>query len=120
MKKENVIMEKTYKYAVDIAKSYWWMVKTKKEYVASKQLFRSGTSVGANVEEAQEAQSMADFISKMSIALKEACESRFWLRLICDSDIVTRDQLKHLFDQVNEIIPILKSIIISSKKNKNK
>ena len=79
---ENVIENKSFEFAIRIVKLYKHLSNAKKEYVLSKQLLRSGTSIGANVAEAQQAQSRADFVSKMSIALKETVETKYWLRLL--------------------------------------
>ena len=86
------------------------------EYVISKQLLRSGTSIGANVNEAGSAQSRKDFISKMSIALKEAKETRYWLLLISESKLISKD-LSGLLNEAEEIIKIISKIIITSKNN---
>lgn len=111
----NPIREKSYTFAVDIVRFCLKMQEAKREYVVTKQLLKSGTSVGANVEEAQQPQSRADFISKMSIALKEAYESRFWLRLIRDTGLATLQEMGTLFEQIDEIIRLLVTITTSSK-----
>ena len=85
-KKPNVIIDKTYKFALDIINIYRQMLK-QNEFVLSKQLVRAGTSIGANAEEATAAQSRKDFISKMSISSKEARETNYWLRLLRDSQL---------------------------------
>jgi len=113
MKVENPILEKSYFFALAImtlAKA----IRQKKEYDLASQLWRSGTSVGANVEEAQAAQSRADFRSKMSIAAKEARESRYWLRLSHDGNILPKAQVAGLIDESEELIRILTSIVKSS------
>jgi four helix bundle protein len=113
MKEENVILEKSYSFALqimNIAKA----IREKKEYDLASQLWRSGTSIGANVEEAQAAQSRADFKSKMSIAAKEARESRYWLRLTRDGKVLPVAQVAPLIDDAEEIIRILTSIVKSS------
>ena len=97
--KENIIQEKSKVFAVRIVKFYKYLCDEKKEYVLSKQILRSGTSIGANVRESKNAQSKADFISKMSIALKEADETAYWIELLTES----------------EIIKILSAIVKSSK-----
>ena len=84
----NMIEEKSILFAVKIIKLCKWLSKEKKEYVVSKQLLRSGTSIGANVAEAQQAQSGADFIAKNSITLKEAAETKYWLRLLKEADYI--------------------------------
>ncbi len=83
----------------------------------SKQLIRSGTSIGANLQESQSAQSTADFIHKLEIALKEAKETKYWLSLINSSKIVTEDRLISLINEINELIKILSTIIIKKKQN---
>lgn len=111
--KENVIRQKIYEFALQIIGLHRAIVKTN-EYVISKQLLRSGTSVGANVEEAQAAQSRADFISKMSIASKEARESCYWLRLLRDSKTIKQSEADALLDKAESIVNILTSIVKSS------
>jgi len=114
---ENVVKEKSYRFALDIAKFCKMLIEVKKEYVLSKQLMKSGTSVGANIREALHAESKADFIHKLSIALKEAHESHFWLEIIRDSGYALPNELQHLFVQVDEVISLLTSIIKSTKRN---
>lgn len=111
----NPIREKSYMFAVDIVRFCFKIQEKKREYVLTKQLLKSGTSVGANVEEAQQPQSRADFISKMSISLKEAYESRFWLRLIRDSSLAAAQEVEPFLEQVDEIIRILVAITMTSK-----
>lgn len=86
----------------------------------SRQLIRSGTSIGANVEEAQAAQSTADFISKLKIALKEARETRYWLRLLVATELVKEKRLIPLIDEANELMNIIGAIIVKTQKNKIK
>ncbi len=86
----------------------------------SRQLIRSGTSIGANVEESQAAQSTADFLSKLEIALKEARETRYWLRLIIASELVSENRLVPLLNETNELIKIIASIIVKTKGNRKK
>ena len=86
------------------------------KHILSKQLLRSGTSIGANVEEAQSGQSRADFISKMSIALKEARETHYWLRLLDAGEYVSKEKLTELLNESEELKKILAAIIVSSKK----
>ena len=112
MKEENLIKEKTYSFALEIVKLYRYLSAEKKEFVLSKQILRSGTSIGANIEEAQAAQSKKDFLSKISIANKEAKETLYWLRLLNDSDYIQNYHNKDvLFDEINSIINILTKII---------
>jgi four helix bundle protein len=113
MAKQNVIQEKSFRFALKIAKLCKDLRKNS-EFMASKQLFRSGTSIGANVEEALAGQSRKDFISKMSIALKEARESLYWLRLFQESQLVEGDY-KTLISEAKELILILASIVKTTK-----
>ena len=83
---ESIIAEKAYKFALEIVKAYKFLVNEKKEFVLSKQLLRAGTSIGANINEAISSQSKRDFIYRMGIALKEARETKYWLRLLKDSN----------------------------------
>jgi four helix bundle protein len=109
VQKQNIIQMKTFDFALKIVELCKTLQKSK-EYMASKQLFRSGTSIGANVEEALAAQSRKDFISKMSIALKEARETHYWLRLFQESQMV-EGNYKVRIDEIREIIRILTSIV---------
>ncbi|HAI98313.1 TPA: four helix bundle protein [Candidatus Peribacteria bacterium] len=113
----NPIRDKSYAFALHIVVFCKKLQQGQKEYVLSKQLLRSGTSVGANVEEAQKAQSKRDFASKCAIALKEAYESRFWLRLICDSGCSSRSETAPLSKDIEEIIRLLAAIVKSANKN---
>ena len=79
---KNIIVDKSFEFAIRVVNLYKYLCEKKNEYTLSKQLLRSGTSIGANVVEAQQAQSKADFISKISIALKEATETKYWLQLL--------------------------------------
>ena len=113
MKEENVILEKSYAFALEIialAKA----IRDKKEYDLASQLWRAGTSIGANVEEAQAAQSRADFRSKMGIAAKEARESHYWLRLTRDGKVLDSVKVSPLIDEIEAIKRILTSIVKSS------
>jgi len=107
--KENVIREKSFQFALGIIKLYQQLV-AEKEYVISKQLLKSGTSIGANVEEASAAQSKKDFLSKMSIASKEARESKYWLTLLQKSNLTTV-QVDFYINDVEAIISILTKIV---------
>lgn len=115
MKKENVIQTKSFDFALQII-ALFIQLKQEKEFVISKQLLKSGTSIGANVEEATAAQSRRDFISKMSIASKEARETRYWLRLLQKSDL-TRMDVSEWMISINEIVRILTSIVKTTQKN---
>jgi four helix bundle protein len=110
MKSENVVQIKSYDFALRIVKVYKYLSQDKKEFVLSKQLLRSGTSVGANIEEAIGGQSKADFFAKLTIAYKEARESKYWIRLLRDSDYLTIEQSDDLLKDVEELLKIVGSI----------
>ena len=117
--KENVLKDKSYQFAVKVVRFHKFIVENKREYTIAKQVLRSGTSIGANVEEANQAESKADFIHKLSIANKEANETRYWLRLLQDSDIVSKEDVS-LRSDCEELIRLLTAIIKSSKSNLKK
>ena len=110
MKSDNVVQNKSYDFALRIVKVYKYLSQEKKEFVLSKQLLRSGTSIGANIEEAIGGQSKADFFAKLTIAYKEARESKYWIRLLRDSDYLTIDQSDDLLKDVEELLKIIGSI----------
>lgn len=103
-KKENIVMNKSYVFALRIIKLYKHLVAEQKEYVLSKQVLRSGTAVGALVKEAEHAQSKADFINKMNIALKEANETEYWLMLLKDSDYLDEKSFLSIHADSSELI----------------
>ena len=107
---DNIIEIKTFDFAVRIVKLYKHLTEEKKEYVLSKQLLRCGTSIGANVSEAQRGQSKPDFNAKMNIALKEANETDYWLRLLYKTEYLTDKEYHSICHDINEIISILVSI----------
>ena len=113
MKEENIIVDKSYAFALEVIRLAK-LIREKREYDLASQLWRAGTSIGANVEEAQAAQSRADFRSKMAIAAKEARETSYWLRLTCDAKILDADQVKPLLDEIESIKRILTSIVKST------
>ena len=117
MQRENVIGTKTKSFAVRIIK-FCKILEEKREYIISKQLFRCGTSIGANVRESNNAQSKADFINKLSIALKEADETSYWLELLVESEIIDNNQYEELNKYLKEIIAILTSSIKTLKSKK--
>lgn len=110
--KQNIIVEKTFEFAVKIVKSVKKIQNEHKEYILTRQLLKAATSIGANVEEAIAGHSTADFIAKLTIAQKEARETKYWLRLISASNL--HDCEDHL-SELDEIIRILASIIITTK-----
>lgn len=115
MKSENIVLEKSFDFALSIIGLYRTLVENK-EYVLSKQLLRAGTSIGSNVEEAMAGQSKKDFIAKMSIASKEARETKYWLRLLDRSQLVKLDYNSHL-KASDEIIRIITAIVKTSQLN---
>jgi four helix bundle protein len=114
-----ILEEKTYAFALRIIKAYNFLT-SKNEYVLSKQLLRAGTSIGANCREATYAQSKMDFINKLSIALKEANETIYWLELLHDSDYIDDKSFNSIHDDGLEILKLLISIIKTSKENLQK
>jgi four helix bundle protein len=116
--KDNVIEKKSYSFAIRIIETYK-KLNEKKEYVLSKQLLRSGTSIGANVMEGLRAQSRKDFISKMNIALKEANETEYWIRLLIDSGYLTQDDNREILSECKEVCRILFSIVKTANDNLN-
>ena len=113
---DNVIENKSFDFAVRIVNLHKHLSAEKKEFVLSKQLLRSGTSIGANVSEAVRGQSKADFSAKMCIALKEAYESHYWIRLLYKTDFLTEQQFNSIENDVVELIKILSSICKTSTK----
>jgi four helix bundle protein len=119
---DNTIYNKSFEFAKRIVKLFKYLREIKKEFIISKQLLRCGTSIGANVNEAIAAQSKADFISKMSIASKEARETKYWIDLLIATDYLTKteDHVITLKNDIEEIIKILTSIVKTSQENLNK
>ena len=115
MKNDNVVELKSYAFAIRIVRLYQHLCVEKKEYVLSKQVLRCGTSIGANVEESICGQSRADFVSKLSIAYKEARETSYWLRLLKDTDYLTPYQFKNIHTDAEELCRIIGSILRSAK-----
>lgn len=120
MKQENIILSKSFEFSVSIVKLYKYLCDEKKEYILSKQLLRCGTSIGANINEAQAGQSKNDFISKMSIASKEAREAKYWVDLLIATGYLNIDDshVKSLANDTEEIIKLLTSIVKSTQANK--
>ena len=111
----SIIEDKSFQFAVRIVKLSKHLRSTKKEYTLSKQLLRSGTSIGANAAESQQAQSKADFISKLSISLKETTETKYWLRLLKATDYLSETEYQSIISYCIEIEKILVSILKTSK-----
>ena len=117
MKTENIIQTKTFAFAIRIVNTSKYLKHERNEFILSKQMLRSGTSIGANVEEVIGAQSKADFISKFSIAYKEARETSYWLRLLCATNYLSKEMSDSLIYDIEEICRIIGKIQISSKRN---
>ena len=109
------VEEKSFQFAVRIVKVYKHLVNVKKEFVLSKQLLRCGTSIGANISEAQQAQSRADFLAKLSISLKEASETNYWLRLLNATGFLSDPEFHSLITDCRELEKMLTAIIKTSK-----
>ena len=113
--KENIIKNKSFDFAVRIVKLNQYLCNNKKEFVLSKQILRSGTSIGANIHEAVGSESKKDFIHKLGIAVKEARETSYWLNLLKDSNYLPIDEFDRLNNLCDELIRILNSIILTTK-----
>lgn len=116
-RKENIVEIKSDQYSDRIVKMYQYLTSHRNEHVLSKQILRSGTSIGANVAESQSAQSDADFVSKMSIALKEANESLYWLKKLHKGSFITENEFNSMQADNVELIKLLTSIIKTKKGN---
>jgi four helix bundle protein len=112
--KNNIIVQKSYAFALQIIQLYKSLI-DRKEFVLSKQILRSGTSIGANIHEAVAGESKKDFVHKLGIAVKEARETSYWLNLLKDSDYITNDEFNRLNNSCDEIVRILNSIILTTK-----
>ncbi len=119
VKTNNIIQEKSFNFAIRIVNLYKHLCEEKKEFVLSKQILRSGTSIGANIEEAIGGQSDNDFLSKISIAYKEARETLYWLRLLLATSYLSQEQADSLINNIDEICKILGKIQITMKKIRN-
>ena len=118
MKDENIVKEKSFEFSVRIVNLYKHLTANKQEYVLSKQLLRSGTSIGANICEAEQAQSPSDFISKLSISLKESCESDYWLRLLHRTKYLNDKEFSSMITDCRDLTKLLTSSIKSIKNKK--
>ena len=114
------IEERSFDFAVRIVKLKDFLFENKKEYEIGRQILRSGISIGANVAEAQQAQSQADFLTKMNIALKECTETKYWLRLLKATKKLTEHEVKSIYDECVEIEKILYTIVRTTKNNLQK
>ncbi|HVX25889.1 MAG TPA: four helix bundle protein [Parafilimonas sp.] len=112
---KNVVATKSYAFAIRIINLYKFLIQDKKEFVLSKQLLRSGTAIGAFIKEAEHAQSKADFLNKMNIALKEANETEYWLMLLQDTNYISEKEFDSVANDCNEILKLLISIVKTTK-----
>ena len=117
--KENLLIDKSIAFAARIVKLHQHLIKSKKETVISRQIIRSGTSIGANINEANYGQSRADFIAKMHIALKETAETEYWLKLLIMTEYISEDMGKSLLNDCLEIKRILVASINTAKENQS-
>jgi four helix bundle protein len=115
MEKDNPILKKSFAFAVRVVKPYKYLIEEKKEFTLAKQILRSGTSVGANIEEAIGGYSKKDFRAKMSISYKEIRETNYWLRLLKETDFVSTNQFESLYSDADELAKMLFRIIQNSK-----
>lgn len=115
---ESILYSKSMDFSIDIVNLYKYLCSEKREYVLSKQILRSGTSIGANIREANYAQSRADFINKMSISLKESNETLYWLELLYKTNYINEDQYNKLYSSCLELLKMLQASVITSKANK--
>ena len=112
---ENVVMTKSYSFAVRVINLYRFLSTDQKEYVLSKQILRSGTAIGALIMESEHAQSKADFLNKMNVALKEANETKYWLMLLKDTKYISASEFDSMQNDCTEILKLLASIVKSTK-----
>lgn len=113
--KKNVIKEKSFAFAIEVVKVYKSIIQTHREYVISKQLLRSGTSIGALYREAEYAESKKDFIHKMGIAQKECNETLYWVELLSETEYLTKEEFDSLNQKAQELMRLITSIIRTSK-----
>lgn len=118
--REDIVKDKSYKFALRTIKLNRYLIEEKREFVISKQVLRSGTSIGANVEESKQAESKLDFVHKLSIANKEAFETNYWLRLLRDSELITATQAESLIIDCEELQKILVASIKTAKSSRTK
>jgi four helix bundle protein len=118
--KESLIRDKTFQFSIRVVKMCRYLQETKKEYIISKQVLRSGTSIGANTRESLNAESKLDFIHKLAIAQKEADETLYWLELLKETNYIEESSFLSMHDDGLQILKMIKSIIITTKKNLEK
>ncbi len=114
---KNILRDKSFQFAVRVYRLYQYIVEEKKEYILSKQLLRSGTSIGANIREAYNASSKPDFIHKLSIAQKEADETLYWLELLLEVALLNKHEFDSIYPDGVEVLKMIRSSILTTKKN---
>ncbi|MCB9202973.1 MAG: four helix bundle protein [Flavobacteriales bacterium] len=117
LSKKNILKDKSYLFAIRVIKLYKYLTEDKKEYVLSKQLLRSGTSIGALIREAQNAESKKDFIHKLAISQKECDESLYWIELLKDTDYLTLNEYESIYKNALELLKMIRSASMTSKKS---
>lgn len=117
MTQDNILIDKSIGFAIRMANCYKYLMEEKNEYIMSKQMFRSGTSIGANIHEGVQAQSKADFVSKLGIALKEASETSYWLIVLNRASYLNQKLYQSLKEDLDSMIRILVASLKTSKKN---
>ena len=113
--KQNIVREKSFAFAIRVIKMYNFLKEYKKEFILSKQLMRSGTSIGAMVREAINAETSKDFIHKLSVAQKECDETCYWLELLKEANYISEKEFASIYNDATELLKIIRSIIIKSK-----
>lgn len=116
--KDNIIQDKSFQFAVRIINLYKYLINNKKEFILSKQLLRSGTSIGANIEESIGGYSAKDFLAKLSISYKEARETIYWLKLLKETEYISKIEFDSIYKEADEVCRILAKIIITLKGKK--
>jgi four helix bundle protein len=117
---KNILKDKSFQFAIRIVKLYLYLKDKKSEYILGKQMMRSGTSVGSNIRESQNAESKMDFIHKLSIAQKECDETLYWLELLQATGFLSKKEFDSIYLEGNEILRIIRSVILTTKRNLNK
>ena len=117
LEKNNIIKDKSFNFAIRIVKLYQYLINDKKEYVLSKQILRSGTSIGANISEAQHGQSKKDFLMKMNISLKECSETKYWIELLTATDYLDEKMQKTIYEDCIELEKLLTAIVKSTSQS---
>jgi len=115
--RKSIIKDKSFLFAIGVVQIYKSLVESKKEFVLSKQLLRSGTAIGALVREAQNAESKADFIHKLSIAQKECDETIYWIEILYQTKYINQLEFENIYNQANELLKMIRSAIITTKNN---